>query len=116
MCTTIPETREEVKQRLEESMNLPVATIDDLPYIPTGVSTEKLTEYLESFTKPSRTCWFCKDDLYVQWGIQHGMAHCNNCGFDVKMFHYFEDDKGEKVRLERSLQFHPKNYSVDEKE
>lgn len=106
--------REESIKRLEEAQKLPHATLKDLRNLPKGISENKLSEYLKDYVKPTGVCWFCEESLMVDWGIQHGVAHCVNCGVDVRMYHFPKNDEGEEVRFERSLQSHPKNYSVME--
>ncbi|MEC2463540.1 hypothetical protein P9X10_01315 [Bacillus cereus] len=100
MCS---KEREEAKKKLEESMNLPVATIKDLHHIPEGIKTEELEEYLQDFVKPTGKCWCCNKHLYIRWGIQHGMANCEQCGIDVRAIHYFKDEDGKKIRLDATL-------------
>lgn len=106
--------KDETLKRLEEAQSLPVATVSDLRAIPNWISEEKLNEYLQGFVKPTGTCWLCEKTLYIEWGIVHGMAHCTNCGIDLMVFHYLKDEAGKEHRLEISLQYHPKNYSVNE--
>ncbi|MEN2464962.1 hypothetical protein [Ornithinibacillus sp. JPR2-1] len=108
--------KEEARKRLEEAQKLPVATADDLQNIPQGITKKKLNTYLKDFVKPEGKCWQCENRLIVEWGIQHGVAHCTTCGIDVKMYHYFEDSKGNKHRIELALQYHPKHYSINEEE
>lgn len=108
--------REESIKRLEEAQSIPHATLEDLSSTPKGISEELLTEYLSSFAKPTGNCWFCQERLIVDWGIQHGIAHCTNCGMEVRMYHFPKNEQGEEVRFERGLQYHPKNFSVNEGE
>jgi hypothetical protein len=104
--------KEETMKRLEEAQILPVATTQDLKGIPSWVSEEKLTEYLQDFVKPTGTCWLCEKELYIEWGLAHGVARCTNCGIDSRVYHYLKDNDGQERKLEISLQYHPKNYSV----
>ncbi len=104
--------REETIKRLEEAQALPHATLEDLKYVPKDISEDLLSEYLKDYLKPTGTCWLCEESLMVNWGIQHGVAHCVNCGMDVRTYHFPKNDEGEEVRFERSLQYHPKNYGV----
>ncbi|PGF05347.1 hypothetical protein [Bacillus toyonensis] len=115
MCNETKETtKEDTIKMLEEAKKLPVATLKDIPYIPSGISTEKLEEYLKDFAKPTGTCWACKKSLYLEWGLVHGIAFCTNCGMEVKKYHYFDNDKGKRVLVDVGLQYHPKNFSVEE--
>lgn len=107
-------TREEQMKRLEEAQNLPHATLEDLQSIPKAISEQKLIEYLKDFAKPTGACWSCEEPLYIQWGLQHGVAHCSNCGMAARVYHFPENDSGEEIRFERTLQYHPKNFSVSE--
>jgi hypothetical protein len=52
----------------------------------------------------------------VTWGLVHGVAHCNGCGIDCMVYHYIEDENGKKQRVERTLQYHPNNYSINDEE
>lgn len=105
--------REETIERLKEAQELPHATLEDLRNVPKGITNEKLSEYLTAFLKPQETCWLCEKSLVVDWGLVHGMANCVECGMDVKMYHFPENDDGEKIRFERGLQYHPNNYSTE---
>lgn len=106
--------REETIKRLDEAQNLPHASLEDLRSVPKGITEEELIEYLKDYLKPTGTCWLCEKDLYIEWGLQHGVANCTNCGMDVRVYHFPKNDEGKEIRFEKSLQYHPKNYSVNE--
>lgn len=108
--------KEEQLIKLEEGKKLPHAKIEDFKQIPKGVSKEEFSDYIKQFLKPQRKCWLCGHDLYVNWGIQHGEAFCINCNIGSRVYHYFKDEAGNKIRFEASLQYHPSNYSLDNEE
>lgn len=102
--------REQLEQAKRE---IKVATLEDIR-IPKGVNLEELTTYLKDFAKPTGICWHCKENLVVEWGIQHGIAHCVSCRADVKVYHYIRDEKGVDKRIEAYLQWHPSCYETEE--
>lgn len=107
--------KKQALEKLKECQSLPHATLEDLSRHPKNLSKEEFAKYLEDFAKPTGTCWYCDERLFVSWGIAHGMAHCMTCGVDVTMYHYFEKD-GHNERFEFGLQTHPKHYSVEKQE
>lgn len=107
-------TEEEQIARLNEAQKLPVATVEDMRYVPKGISEEQLKMYLNDFAKPTGKCWLCEEELYVEWGLVHGISHCTTCGMDVREYHYLKDENGKEQRITRSLQNHPKHYSYEE--
>ena len=106
--------REGTIARLKEAQKLPHATLEDFNSIPKGISEDELSKYLEDYLKPDGNCWLCESKLFLEWGITHGLANCTTCGMDVRVYHYLKNEEGKDVRIERSLQNHPKHYGVQE--
>lgn len=103
----------EAAERLKVSQELPSATSSDFKSLE-GFDTEKMDDYLKDFVKPTGNCWFCERSLVVDWGIAHGEAHCVTCGVGAKMYHRLENKEGKIEKLEMGLQYHPRNYSVED--
>lgn len=104
-------TEEQQLERFEKGQLMPHATLDDVRFSE-NADEEKLAEYLKTFLKPSGVCWLCEHTLYVEFGIIHGEVNCCECGIPARAYHYIEDNDGKKVRIERTLQYHPNTYSV----
>jgi hypothetical protein len=111
-------TREQQLKRLEEGQALPVATVEGLNLkLPEGVTEEEVNEYLSAYRLPDGKCWLCEGSLMVTWHpIVHGESECLTCGIGSRSKHYIKRDDVKVFSFEFTLQYHPKNFGVEENE
>jgi hypothetical protein len=110
-------TPEYQKERLELGMQLPVATVEGLKLqLPDRVTEEEVNAYLSDFAAPNRECWLCGDMLIVDWDIMHGETFCTSCGIPSRTRHYIKHGEETAFSFDRTLQYHPKNFSLEEDE
>jgi hypothetical protein len=108
-----------------KSQNLPRMSYEDIQSIIEKRGL-KLTEeqidicnkYLNSFVKLDNPhkCLMCEKSSY-SWGLCHGMAYCDECGWQYRIYHYIEDESKSNIvggRIEMTLQYHPDCFSVEE--
>ena len=44
----------------------------------------------------------------IDWSLTHGEAHCTNCGYPARVYHYFlAPDSYHDVRIVKPLWYHP---------
>ena len=127
-------TKEETINKINEvkAMNLPhmnYAKLKEyygeiLGYEETEDNIKIINEYLNNYLDPKNEafengCWFCGNkDVYLSWGIIHGVAHSNCCGLSYKCYHYSDDICEDKKlfngRIDIILQYHPDGFEIDE--
>lgn len=118
-------TREEQIQKLKDlkAMNLPKMNYVDIKegYEKRhGIPDEKIIGYinteLEKFVKAETdTCLWCGANHGYQWGLLHGSAYCNDCGWEYRVYHYIKDTEDKDiVKLTMALQYHPDCFEIDE--
>ena len=127
-------TREETINKINEvkAMNLPHMNYVKLKEYYGEISEFKETEenikimneYLNNYLDPKNEtfengCWFCGNkDVYLSWGITHGIAHSNCCGLSYKCYHYSDDICEDKKlfngRINIKLQYHPDKFEIKE--
>jgi len=81
-----------------------------------------MDEYFYRFLDPKNEqfkngCWVCGNkDIYLSWGITHGIAHSNCCGLSYNVLHYPKDICKDKKLfddcLKIILQYHPEGFEV----
>jgi len=81
-----------------------------------------INKYLNNYLDPKNEifgngCWVCGNkDVYLSWGITHGVAHSNCCGLSYKCYHYpddiCEDKKLFNGRINIKLQYHPDGFEI----
>ena len=77
-------------------------------------------EYFNRFLDPKNErfengCWLCGNkNVYLSWGLVHGVAQSNCCGLSYVSYHYPDDIcKDKKLfsgRTDISLQYHPDGF------
>jgi len=127
-------TREEIINKINKvkAMNLPHMNYVKLKEYYDEISgfeeTEEnikiMDEYLNNYLDPKNEifengCWFCSNkDVYLYWGITHGIAHSNCCGLEYKCYHYSDDICEDKKlfngRINIKLQYHPDGFVIKE--
>ena len=127
-------TREEIINKINKvkAMNLPHMNYVKLKEYYDEISgfeeTEEnikiMDEYLNNYLDPKNEifengCWFCSNkDVYLYWGITHGIAHFNCCGLEYKCYHYSDDICEDKKlfngRINIKLQYHPDGFVIKE--
>ena len=125
---------EEVVNKLKEvqAMHLPRMTYakvkeyyGELPgFEETDENIKILDEYFNLFLDPKNEfigngCWLCGNkQVYLRWGIVHGVAHSECCGLSYKAYHYpanvSKDKKLFNYRVAISLQYHPDDLYINE--
>lgn len=112
--------REENIKKLEELRALSICKPEDVLKDLSKFNNDQLIiikEYLSKFIKPSATnkkCMMCNEELCVNWGIIHGVAHCMNCGTNMVAYHYIKDNNNDLiVKINATLQYHGNCYSLD---
>lgn len=125
--------KEEIIQRLKEvkKMKLPKMTylkLKEYGYLPKDfIETEEniklmdeyLNKYLDSKNEFNNGCWLCGNkDVFLTWGLTHGVSYSNCCGLEYKTYHYpkdiCKDNKLFKGRIIYSLQYHPEGFEIEE--
>jgi len=127
-------TREEIINKINKvkAMNLPHMNYVKLKEYYDEISGFEETEenikimngYLNNYLDPKNEtfengCWFCSNkDVYLYWGITHGIAHSNCCGLEYKCYHYSDDICEDKKlfngRINIKLQYHPDGFVIKE--
>jgi len=127
-------TREETINKINEvkAMNLPHMNYVKLKeyygeisgFEETEENIKLMNEYLNNYLDPKNEifeneCWLCGNkDLYLSWGITHGIAYSNCCGLEYKCYHYSndicEDKKLFNGRIDIILQYHPNGFVIKE--
>lgn len=127
-----------------QALNLPPATWRDVVSISgedaaaMAVELDGTNDYFSKFIPPQkvdghRVCVCCRkryptdqlmgflgaSETNVEWSLAHGEAHCRECGYPSRVYHY--DIKGANgevliTRLTATLEYHPAGISFDQKE
>ena len=68
-----------------------------------------LDEYLKHFTPGANppACPGCDTTRGIEWSIAHGHAHCFECGYPCKVYHYEVPGLKDAGRVDAALWFHP---------
>ena len=126
--------REETINKINEvkAMNLPHMSYAKLKEYYGKISGFKETEeniiimdeYLNNYLDPKNKafengCWVCGNkDVYLSWGIIHGIAYSNCCGLDYKCYYYSDDICEDKKlfngRIDIILQYHLNGFEIKE--
>jgi len=126
-------TREETINKINEvkAMNLPHMNYVKLKEYYGDISgfeeTEEnikiMDEYFNNYLDSKNEifgngCWVCGNkDVYLSWGITHGIAHSNCCGLEYKCYHYSDDICEDKKlfngRINIKLQYHPNGFVIN---
>jgi len=101
-----------------KSANLPQADASAFGALPDGTvhkdGDSDPTAAAYPFLPPQDECPNC-GSRDVDWGIVHGQAHCMNCGYPCRVYHYFrEPGKDSDTRVVQVLWYHPSGLEVKE--
>lgn len=120
--------KEDVISKLQELKvkKLPHMTIEQFSRIDEGFAediknaTEEelkiISEKLSPFYRiedSENKCIFSDKFPSLRWGLAHGVATDERTGLTWRCYHYF-DINGKARKYERTLQYHPDNYEIEE--
>lgn len=122
--------KEEVVNKLKElkEKNLPHVTIESFRKMnklfderigsATDEELEKIEEYLSEFyddtnDEDRHRCIFSEERPMLSWALFHGSMTDSNTGLEWRVYHYLTID-GTESRYERTMQYHPEVYDINE--
>ncbi|APQ78580.1 hypothetical protein [Clostridium botulinum] len=76
------------------------------------IISEKLSPFYRT-EEGDNKCIFSDEFPSLRWGLTHGIATDERTGLAWKHYHYF-DINGKTQKYERTLQYHPDNYEIEE--